>query len=217
MGLIHIRKHKGLSATYTINDTFIDQIDKQIKIIVEAGARDLIDALQLELMYPCATIYSFECNPECVAVCENNLSHSQGRIKFNSCAASNVNGDITFFSFNSEICGEHDAGVSSIYQHKDTSGVPMKQITVPGKRIEDVLKADGVESVDLLCLDMQGGELNLLLGLGDYINKVKYIIIEFENENCYINAPTDSALSYFLTANGFRCTGKKCFDRMYVR
>ena len=45
----------------------------QIKIIVEAGSRDGIDAFALHERYPKAHIYSFECNPECIEMCENNL------------------------------------------------------------------------------------------------------------------------------------------------
>jgi FkbM family methyltransferase len=203
MNLKYIRNNTIPSATYVQSDFIAHINDKEsIKVIVEAGARDLLDALQLEKIYPNAQIFSFECNPECVDVCKNNLSFSQGRITFFNCAISNKNETLSFYSFDSENCNEHDAGCSSLYEHKNTSNVPMKKIQVSARTLKTILTELGISSVDMLCLDLQGGEYNALLGLEEYISSVKYIVAEFDS-NYYKDAPDNNVLLNFLKSNNF--------------
>jgi len=203
MNLKYIRNVTTPTATYVQPD-FTNHIkDKQnIKVIIECGSRDLLDALQLEVLYPNAIILSFECNPEGIAVCRNNLNFSQGRITFYEYAILDKNSNVDFYSFDSENCAGHDCGVSSLFRHKNIDNVPMKRISVPGRRLDSVLKENNISSVDMLCLDLQGGEYNALLGLGDYINTVKYIIAEFDSA-CYIGAPENNILYNFLHKNNF--------------
>lgn len=203
MHLKYIRNNTTPTAMYVQPD-FINHIkDKEsIEVIAEAGARDLIDALELEKIYPNAKILSFECNPECVEVCKHNLKFSQGRINFFDCALSNKNDTLSFYSFDSENCNEHDAGVSSLYEHKDTNNVPMKKIQVPARTLKTILKDLNLEKIDMLCLDLQGGEYNALLGLQEYIDAVKYIIVEFDS-SFYKEAPDANTLTSFLKNNNF--------------
>jgi len=203
MNFKYIRNVTTPTATYVQPD-FTEHIkDKQnIKVIVECGSRDLLDALQLEILYPNATILSFECNPECVDVCKHNIQNSQGRIKFFNYALSNIEGEINFHSFDTANCPAHNAGISSIYQHKDVADAPMNKIKVQSKTLKSILKNLNITQVDMLCLDLQGGEYNLLLGLEELIDTVKFIIAEFDSD-FYTNAPSNQQLINFLTANNF--------------
>lgn len=216
MNLKYIRNNTKPSATYVQSD-FITHINNKedIKVIVEAGARDLLDALELEKIYPNARILSFECNPECVEVCKNNLSFSQGRITFFNCAISDKNGILDFYSFDSENCNEHDAGCSSLYEHKNTSNVPMNKIQVGTRTLKSILEELNLSTVDMLCLDLQGGEYNALLGLEEYINTVKYIIAEFDSDY-YKNAPDDNMLISVLKNNNFIPIYTNC-DTLFKR
>jgi len=216
MNLKFIRHFTAPTATY-VSDDFVNQIANKndIKVIIEAGSRDLLDALQLEKIYTNATIFSFECNPEGIEVCKNNLNFSQGRIFFYECAILNKNDNVDFYSFDSENCTGHDCGVSSLYRHKNINDVPMKKISVPGRRLDCILKENNILSVDMLCLDLQGGEYNALLGLGEYINTVKYIIAEFDSA-CYSDAPESSTLYNFLQKNNFTPIYTNC-DTLFAR
>ena len=48
----------------------INQIN--INNIFELGSRDLIDANKLQEFFNCK-IYAFECNPDCLEICYDNL------------------------------------------------------------------------------------------------------------------------------------------------
>ena len=57
-----------------LDKLFTDNIDEnQVKTIFELGSRDLIDAFQLCNYYKNSSVYAFECNPDCLIECENNL------------------------------------------------------------------------------------------------------------------------------------------------
>lgn len=205
------------SAAYT-NQRFVDKIANKddVKVIIEVGARDLIDTLELEKIYKNATIYSFECNPECVEVCKHNLQFSAGRIKFFNIAASDTTGEIEFYSFDSKNCEEHEAGVSSLFQHNDTASVPMNKITVQCTRLADFATSHNILCVDILCMDVQGAELNVLQGLSELINTVKYIVCEFDG-SAYIGAPEAKSLADFIESNNYVEIDRECHDRLYVR
>lgn len=204
MNKAYIRNCTRPSATYTEKKYYkhIDNKDS-IKVIIEAGSRDLLDALELEKIYPNAVIFSFECNPECVDVCNINLKFSEGRIKFYPIALSNKEGELDFYSFDTNKTQHHDAGCSSLYQHKNTSDVPMNKITVKSRKLSSILQENNIDVVDLLCLDLQGGELNLLKGLDSYLDTVRYIITEFDSE-WYQNAPSSVEYKEFLESNNFK-------------
>lgn len=216
MHKVFSRGYDAPSAAY-VNRRFTDRIaDKNnIKTIIEAGSRDLIDALELENIYPEAAIFSFECNPENVKLCNHNLQFSK-KIIFTDIALSDQDGSIDFFSLDSNTCHEHDPGVSSTFEHTNTSNVPMKKITVSSLRADTFLKNKNIENVDMLCLDLQGGELNLLKGLGKYIDTVKYIILEFDGF-AYKNAPSDGDILNFLYKNNFHCLHSEGSDKLFKK
>lgn len=148
-------------------------------------------------------------------MCKHNLQFSLGRIKFFDYAISDREGDIDFFTFVSKECAEHDPGVSSTYQHKNTSNVPMKKINVKAKKLASILQDNNVESVDVLCLDLQGGEYNALKGLDHYITTIKYIITEFDEEN-YLYAPHRALTDQFLNEYNFVEIYREA-DTIYMR
>lgn len=214
--LKYSRGYTTPTASY-VNKNFTDFIThkEDIKNIIEAGSRDLIDALELEKIYPNATIYSFECNPESVEICKHNLQHAKN-IVFTDKALSQKTGIVEFYSLNSSVCTEHDPGVSSLYQHNNTLNVPMTKIKVESIRGDDFLKQKNINCIDMLCLDLQGGELDLLEGLGDFIKTVKYITLEFDSY-AYNNAPKEQDILLFLLKNNFQQIYADGSDKLFIK
>jgi FkbM family methyltransferase len=214
--LKYSRGYNAPSALY-VSKNFTDFIkDKEnIKNIIEAGSRDLIDALELEKIYPNATIYSFECNPECVELCKHNLQFSKNII-FTDKALSEINGFVEFYSLDSEAYTQLDPGVSSLYHYNDNYNIPMIKINVESIRGDTFLKEKNVNSVDMLCLDLQGGELNLLKSLGEYIKTVKYIILEFDGY-AYNSAPQEKEILSFLSDNNFQHVYTEWSDKLFIK
>ncbi len=173
-------------ATYT-EEQFIEHVNKDASVIIEAGSRDLLDALYLEQYFPKANIYSFECNEDSWSICENNLNKSEGRIHLSKCALYNKNENISFYAFEHDKTEEHDIGVSSIYKHNNPASVPQKNVTVKGIRLDTFCEQNAIKYIDYLCLDVQGAEKVVLEGLGDFLNKVGFLVLEddaFQYQQC---------------------------------
>ena len=63
---------------------------------------------------------------------------------------------------------------------------------------------DYFENIDLMCIDLQGYELNALKSLGSKLNNVKYIITECSISTTYINGVEFKELSDYLALYNFK-------------
>ena len=210
-----ITRHEyGAGGSYLFPQ-FVRRIDKQhIKTIFEAGSRDFLDAIALQNYYQDSTVYAFECNPEGAEICEHNLK-GESNILFSRIGLSDVNGEKTFYSFDSSKTEHHNHGVSSFYKHKDENDVPSTAVTVNCKTIDSFCDENNIESVDMFCFDMQGGEYNALLGAKRIISRVKYIILE-NDAHSYQNAPNFELIEEFLNQNSFVMVEQYIGDRLFV-
>ena len=192
-------------------------IDKtKVNIIFELGCRDLIDSKKLITHYNNAICYSFECNPECLIECYKNMKKfnkdENDRIILVDKAVSIDNGKILFRPFDLSIY--NNMGASSILEidfsmrNKDdpdyNKGNVQKEIEVDGIRIDTYMENNNIKNIDLLCIDLQGYELQALKTLGDKLLKVKYIISECSIESTYKNGATFYELNKYLENYGFK-------------
>jgi FkbM family methyltransferase len=128
-------------------DKFIDQIDlyigrKNVLNVLEAGANDGADSLNLADAFPNAIIHSFECNPESIPKC---LAVRHDRIKFTPIALGEENGEKLFLPIDTgrTITPHVDGnpGASSFYKaNKDYSFETYIQTEakVPIKRVDSL-------------------------------------------------------------------------------
>jgi len=80
---------------------------------------------------------------------------------------------------------------------------PQKEITVKGQRLDSFMDENGIAAIDLLCIDLQGYEINALKSLGDKLKTVKYIITECSIQSTYVGGATFNELNTFLSDNNF--------------
>jgi FkbM family methyltransferase len=201
---------------FYIEKLFLENIKKDgVNVIFELGSRDLLDALKLMAYYDKAVVYSFECNPECLVDCEENFSlmkdYIKNRIILVKNAVSENNGDVSFYPF--DITKYNNKGASSMlkidFSMRDPSDPdyntpnPQKEIIVPGIRLDTFMESKNISNIDLICIDLQGYELNALKSLGSYLHKVKYIITETSIQSTYKNGATFKELETFLKEFNF--------------
>jgi FkbM family methyltransferase len=170
-------------------------IDK-IYNIIEIGARYGDESIQLSKIFKKSIIYSFECNPLTVNICKNNLQHYKN-INFFDYGLGNINENLPFYSFIKD-----NDGASSFYKRIDFNETQKETGIIKIKKLVDFVKENNIEYIDLLCMDVQGYELNILKGEEDFIRNIKYIIMEEPKPKIdrlylpegvhskYINAPT---------------------------
>jgi FkbM family methyltransferase len=215
-----------MTSTY-LNEVFTKNILKsEITTIFELGSRDLEDALLLFNYYNC-DIYAFECNPDCLNICKNNIlnfnENSKKHIKLVENAISLEDKDVSFYPF--DLNKYNNMGASSMFKIDFTNRHisdpdynrenPQKEIIVKGKRLDTFINENNIKNVDLLCIDLQGYELNALKSLGDKISNVKYIITECSIQNTYVGGASFVELNDYLKLNNFKYVSSNKFHESF--
>jgi hypothetical protein len=180
-------------------------IPKQnIKTILDVGARDLQEGSFFAERYPDATIYSFECNPATLPLCEERLKNHKNIILTKK-AVNEFTGSCNFYPTDPEktitTWADGNPGASSLF--KANGNYPIEkyvqnEITVPCTRIDDVLNDNNVKHIDMLWMDLQGAELIALKSLGEYLNNVSFICTEVEINAMYENQALFKDVDGFL-------------------
>ena len=197
------------------NKFFNNIKDEEIEIIFELGSRDILDAIQLIKYFKNTKCYSFECNPDCLIHCKKNIKVTDDEIKKNiflvEKAVCRENKTVKFFPF--DLNKYDNMGASSLlkidFSKRNSSDPdfnrpnPQKEITVEGIRLDTFMKNMEIEKIDLLCMDLQGYELEALKSLGTNIKNVKYIITECSINPTYLGGCSFVDLENYLRENGF--------------
>jgi FkbM family methyltransferase len=198
---------------------FKNMIDKNdIKIIFELGSRDLEDALKLEKYYENSIVYAFECNPDCLIECKKNIALSKNVFLIEKAVSIN-DGVVTFYPF--DLKKYNNMGSSSMlkinFSNRNINDPdykrenPQFEINVEGIRLDTFIKQNNIHKIDLLCIDLQGYELNALKSLGEHINNVKYIITECSIESTYEGGATFKELNEYLSDFNFKYVSSNKF------
>ena len=199
----------------------------EIKTIFELGSCNLIDCIKLIKHFENANIYAFECNTDCLVECNKNLSKLEEKYKKKifliNKAVSITDGDVSFFSF--DLNKYNNMGASSMLKidfslrNKNDPDYnkpnPQKEIIVNGVRLDTFMNENKIENIDLLCIDLQGYELNSLKSLGDKLHKVKYIITECSIVSTYTNGSTFKEIDDYLTKFNFKYISSNNFGDNY--
>ena len=176
-------------------------VDK-VNIIVDAGASIGDITLNLTEVFPNSVIHAFEPFPEFFKIL-NERSEINNRIIPYSCALSDSDG-IDFLNINkSEDTNSllntdvHESNPhSDLLETQDTTEVETKTL--------DLIFPN--ETIDLIKLDLQGGEYNALQGAKNLLNdqRIKCIICEVMFQKIYKNQRKGSELILFLEKQGFK-------------
>jgi FkbM family methyltransferase len=175
-------------------------------IIYDIGSRDCIQSIELYNAFPKARIYAFECNPNTIELCKQNIKPYLDRITLIEGAVCDYNGTITFYPINKDktitTWIDGNPGASSLF--KATGKYPAEtyvqdEIIVNCHRLDSL----GIPPPDLIWMDLQGAELLALKGLGERLSYVKLIFTEISYQEIYHNQVLFNELNTFLIDNKF--------------
>jgi|TARA_B100000085_G_scaffold276286_1_gene295214 FkbM family methyltransferase len=194
--------------THPLFTKFLDR--NNVSTIVEAGARWGAESRDLSEFYRQADIYSFEPNPNTREDCRNELE-SLSNVKFYDFGLGDKNDELPFFSTPTG----HE-GSSSFLKRIDFESFQEQTGVIKTLRLDDFMRNEGIQHIDLLCMDVQGFELNILKGAGEFIDKIKFVIMEEPTSekwpaflpqdihSFYVGAPPASEIQRFMIDNGFQ-------------
>lgn len=150
-------------------------------------------------LWPSATIVGVEPNAALAAKAAG-LYRADSRIRIESCAVGAENGNIELFVTANDQNSSIHQPCDAFHDDRKDDGV-VKIETVPLKRLDGLL--DGAAGPMVLKVDVQGAEMDVLLGAGDRLDDVSVIIIESPFETAYEGAAGFDEIYRFLTARGF--------------
>lgn len=179
---------------------FLNDSEITFTNILELGSRDGEDAIWLADRFQ-ADVVCWECNPNALPTCVSRLRGREDitlvplgawserkRLDFRPV----VNGNI---------------GASSFF-HADTSypyepAYQQTTVIVPVMRIDEWYEDTGTPAPQLLCMDIQGAEMEALRGMGDMLHDVEVIITEGQEKRLYRDTPLIADIEEYLSQFGF--------------
>ena len=192
-------------------ETFIEKIKPHIKgrdinTIYEVGSRDCLQAIEFNGAFPSAKVISFEPNPYSIQVCKQNIANHPN-IQLVEKAVSNHNGIVKFFPISISQSPIWNPGASSMKKitplYKTRENLIQEEIEVPCVRLDTWILDSGHWIPDLLWIDAQGMTLEVIKGLGNFLNGVYAINFEAEMQEMYEGEALFPEIHEYLTLNGF--------------
>lgn len=195
-----------------IDERFLEKINKQhVKTIFEVGARFGDESINLSNAYTNAAIYCFDPNPLTHKQCEKNLVGFKN-INFYKYALGSEEKIQIFHPY----LVNNNPGASSFLKRIDFEKTQhLDGLEVQIRAAKNVMQELGLVEVSLLCMDVQGFELEVLKGFGDCLRKIQYIIMEEPAKkpserylekglhSKYIGAPSQDEIKQYMNKNDF--------------
>ena len=151
----------------------VAQLSINPSVILEVGSHNGEDAERLQKR--------FDVEPSQVHVVEahptfyKDIVDKYPEYSVYNFAANNVSGTV---SFNAAL--DFDDGRSSVLQRDIYNADNFEVVECESKRLDSFIEDQGIESIDIFKLDVEGLSYEVLEGMGDLISKVKCIQVETE-------------------------------------
>jgi len=142
-----------------------------------------------------------EANPKMYEQLVQNISSNKEAIAYCICAGDENKNVVLHESNNSG----QSSSVLELGTHKEVHPEVhyIGDIEVPMVRMEEFLTPQQFHSVDFLNIDVQGFELNVLKGIGNYLHNFNAIYLEVNKAELYVGCPLVEDLDAYLLIYGF--------------
>lgn len=179
-------------------------------VILDVGSRDCLQSIEFYHQFPNSKIYAFECNPNTIPICKQNIEKYTDRITLIEGAVCDYDGEITFYPINQQktITSWKDGnpGASSLFKSNGTyiyEHYVQDEIRTKCHRLDTILKIHGIPKVDIIWMDLQGAELLALKGLGEHLTHVQFIYTEVSHKEMYSGQVMFNEFHSFMTSREF--------------
>ena len=179
-------------------------------IIFDIGSRDCIQSIEFYNNFPNAKIYAFECNPNTLPLCRENIKVYTDRIILIEGAVADYDGEITFYPIDQKntitTWEDGNPGASSLFKSNGTytpEYYVQNEIRTNCHRLDTIMTKYGVDRVDIVWMDLQGAELLALKSLGNKLKDVDLIYTEATYKEIYTGQVMFDELNRFMLDNDF--------------
>jgi FkbM family methyltransferase len=183
------RKRKNLRLGLKSRDPFVimrNLITSETPLIVDVGAHVGLAAARYRELFPRAMIHCFEPFPESFELLKTSVSQL-APIELHNVALADVEGQAEFSinrnsATNSLLASDDDAAK---YWRSDAPMTTSK-LVVPTQALQGFAREHSIDGIDILKIDVQGGEYEVLKGAGELLSRQAIGLVYME----LITAPT---------------------------
>ena len=190
----------------TVSKKYIARFLPEKPTIVEAGAANGVDTLEMIRMWPEGQIYAFEPVPESYEILCQRI-RGQPNIATYQMALGSHAGQRKMFVSNSLTSSSLLSPKEHLLEHPHVAF--NSTIIVKVKTLDDWASQNGVERIDFLWLDMQGNELACLQASPLILRSVKAIYMEVFLKELYWGSPLYPEVRHWLSKQGFEVQREK--------
>lgn len=190
---------------------------ENVKAVFDIGACEAEDSIKYSILFPNSTVYAFEPRKDNLELGKKSIAkYNRTNIVLENIALSNENGTAEFFLSEGrpENATENDHWdfgnkSSSLLppseeMKKHTEWLQFKNKTVvETMRLDNYIKNKNISTIDFAHIDVQGAELMVLKGAGDFLKQIKLIWMEVEAVELYKNQPLKKDVELFMKENNF--------------
>ena len=195
----------------TLIETYNSRFSEKPKIIFEIGAREAADSIKLKKTFPLSSVYAFEAHPVCYQKHKDNvLAHG---IKYYNFGMWSSEKELIFYDKGS------DTGISSFRNRGDQYGLNKFSITT--KTPYDFCESNNIDQIDILKLDVEGCSYEILMGFGEYLEKINLMHIETEQQQHFSGQYLESEVFSLLEKDFEIISHSHCclsqYDSIWIR
>ena len=143
-------------------------LDGEPRVIVDLGANVGLATLALAAQFPNARLICVESHPETAALLRHNLAGLGARARVFEAAVSDTNGRMRL-----AIAAEH---CNASLVRGGIGGIEVETITM-----EQIIAQAGIETIDVLKMDIEGGEKLILPGQPEWLKRVGVLLAELHD------------------------------------
>jgi len=177
-------------------------------VILEAGAHDGTNTVEMAEFWPRATIHAFEPIPSAADRTSDRIGRYGARVACHRLALGPCDGEVEMYvsgDGSSGSCQSSSMLSPTLAQQREFPMVTFGLTTkVPLMTIDSWASRHNVSRIDFLWLDMQGYELRALEGASRLLRTASAIHIEVSNIRLYAGAPLYPEVVARMAAWGFR-------------
>lgn len=188
---------------------FVDQvaIAGEARAILDVGSQHGQNALQYHDDFPQAQIFAFEPAPGNLARMRGAIAGKEARIEVIASALGDTVGELEL-NLNSHD-GTHSRLAIGDLRYWQQPATTVGRITVPATTLDAFAKERGLGEIDILAMDIQGGELLALRGAREALGagRIGVIALEVSFKPIYRDIPLFWETGEFLAGFGYSLYG----------
>lgn len=205
---------------------------KKINIFFDIGAHKGETIKLFSKNFEISQIYSFEASPINFKILEKNINKLKiegvilENIALSSCnqklylkqVKESSSSTFSKLNFESKYLKKKKR-ILNLFSNNDY----FKNIEIQTKTLKDYIISKNIKEIDFLKIDTEGHEMEILIGLQDYLQKVKIILFEHHFDDMIEKEYTFRDINSLLTKNHFikvyksKMPFRKSFEYIYVK